>query len=88
MTIPLLELEGTAEEIQQRLTDFAGQRLSVTVRSAEKPFVTPVPPKVPQRTIEEKILERARQAPDEERTRIPGDLTDNLDRYVYGCPEK
>ena len=31
MSTPMLELEGTVEEIQKRLSDFEGQRLHVTV---------------------------------------------------------
>jgi len=32
MCAPLVELEGTTEDIQRRLADFAGQRLHVTVQ--------------------------------------------------------
>ena len=35
MNAPLLELDGTAEEIQARLADFAGQRLHVIVLPAD-----------------------------------------------------
>jgi hypothetical protein len=27
-------------------------------------------------------------APPEERARVPADLTDNLDHYIYGLPKK
>jgi hypothetical protein len=88
MTPPLLELEGTAEEIQHRLADFAGQRLHVTVRPVETPAEET--PETPPRklTIEEKILARAMQTPPEERAKIPTDLAENLDHYIYGWPKK
>lgn len=80
MQTPLLELEGTVEEIQERLAEFAGRRLRLTVLSAEaSPSDTSVttPRKL---TIEEKILARFNQIPPEERAKIPPDLSDNL-RY-------
>ena len=54
MSTPLLELEGTAEEIQQRLADFAGQRLHVIVQPAQTP-AAPAPDNQPRKlTITEK----------------------------------
>jgi hypothetical protein len=35
MTTPLMELDGTAEEIQEHLADFAGQQLHVIVPPAD-----------------------------------------------------
>jgi hypothetical protein len=84
MSTPLLELEGTVEEIQERLANFAGQRLRVTITLIEDAQATPPL----QMTITEKILERFRDVPPEERAKVPPDLTDNLDHYIYGLPKK
>lgn len=84
MTTPLLELEGTAEEMQEHLAEFAGQRLRVIVTPAEA-----TPEMLPRKlSITEKILERFRDVPPEERAKVPPDLTDNLDHYIYGLPQK
>jgi hypothetical protein len=40
MATPLLELDGTAEDIQKRLADFAGQKLHVTVQPLQAPPAT------------------------------------------------
>ncbi len=94
MTMPLLhqngivEIEGTAEEIQARLADFAGQRLHVTVQAVLPPIET-VPELPPRKlSITEKITERFRDVPPEERSKVPADLSDNLDHYIYGLPKK
>lgn len=88
MSTPLLEMEGTAEEIQARLADFAGQRLSVTVRPIESPAVTEgerLPRKL---SITDKILARAEAMSAEERAQMPDDLADQHDHYIYGWPRK
>ena len=40
MSTPLLELEGTVDEIRAALTAFAGQRLHITVRPVDTPVGT------------------------------------------------
>ena len=47
MPPPLFEIEGTAEDIQKRLADFAGERLHVTVQRLELPISEPLAPKRP-----------------------------------------
>jgi hypothetical protein len=83
MAIPLLELEGTAEEIKQRLAAFAGQRLHVIITPIED-----APETLHRLTIEEKLQALAAEIPPEERAKLPSDLTDNLDHYIYGWPKK
>ncbi len=84
METKLLELEGTSEEIQARLAEFAGQWLRVTIDTAAAPTES-APRKL---SIEEKIIARFKDAPLEERAKVPHDLVDNLDHYVYGLPKK
>ncbi len=88
MSTPLLELEGTTEEIQKRLDDFAGQRLHIVITQAENPAEATPDAAPRQLTIEEKILARFSHIPSEERANIPADLSDNLDHYLYGWPTK
>ena len=40
------------------------------------------------RPIEEVLAEIAATVPDEEWDRLPPDLTDNLDHYIYGTPKR
>jgi len=83
MTTPLLELEGTAEEIQERLADFAGQRLHVIVLPAE-----PTPQTPRKLRIAERLLAQADEIPPEERAKLPSDLAEQHDHYIYGWPKK
>ena len=38
------------------------------------------------RPIEDVLEELAREVPEEDWNRLPADLTDNLDHYLYGTP--
>ena len=82
MSAPILEFEGTAEEIQGRFAAFNGRRLRVTVQSLECDVATQ------HSDITHRIVERFRYAPAEERAKVPSDLTDNLDAYIYGLPNE
>lgn len=84
MQTPVLEFEGTIEEIQLRLADFAGKRIHITVR----PLTERLETKEAILSVEEKILQRARLTPELERAKIPADLTNNLDHYLYGAEKK
>ena len=85
--IVLLELEGTAEEMQRKLTDLPNQRLHETISSIES--LTDVMPETSARkkSIEEELQALAAEIPLEERAKLPPDLTDNLDHYIYGLPK-
>lgn len=48
----------------------------------------PVPTEAPERPIEEILKELAAEIPREEWDRLPSDLTDNLDHYLYGTPKR
>ena len=83
----VLEFEGSAEDIQLRFADFAGQRMYVTAYSVEAPLAdsdstTAI------LSIEEKILSLSRLTPKHESDKIPADFCDKLDHYIYGTPKK
>lgn len=40
------------------------------------------------RPIEDLLKELAKEVPQEEWNRLPSDLNDNLDHYLYGVPKK
>ena len=80
MAIPLLELEGTREEIVAQLPDFSGQKLRVLVYS-----VTGRRPEAPDtRPIAEVLVEIAAAIPAGELAQLPSDFTGQLDHYIYG----
>jgi len=84
MTTPLLELEGTWEEIAAQIPDFAGQKLRVLVYPAEE-HSTAVPDTRP---IAEVLAEIAATIPAAELAKLPPDFTDQLDHYIYGTPKR
>jgi hypothetical protein len=84
MTTPLLELEGTWEEIVAQIPDFSGQKLRVLVYpatgdSAEGHDTRP---------IAEVLAEIAAAIPAAELAQLPSDFTDQLDHYIYGTPKR
>lgn len=88
MSTPLLELEGTAEEIRERLVEFAGQRLHITVRPIEtSPKIASVGSSH-KPSITEKLLAMAAEMPEEERAKMPDDLVEQHNHYLYGWPKK
>ena len=82
METALLDMEATVEEIQERLSDFAGQRLHVIVLPAATPLPSPVP------GIAQALLDMAQEMPPEERAKLPSDLAEQHDHYIYGWPKK
>jgi hypothetical protein len=50
--------------------------------------VNELPPRPRARPIEEIIRELAAEVPQAEWDRLPRDLTDNLDHYLYGTPKR
>ena len=84
MITPLLELEGTWEEIAAQIPDFSGQKLRVLVYPA-----TDNSTKVPDtRPIAEVLAEIAAAIPATELAKLPPDFTDQLDHYLYGTPKR
>jgi len=84
MTTTLLELEGTADEISERLHGFAERKLHVTVRFAEEDVTAPNDT----RSLEEKLAAIADSIPLEEWQKLPSDFTEQLDHYIYGSPKR
>jgi hypothetical protein len=88
---PILEMEGTGEQLAQelpkRLAEFKEQRLHITITPVV-PTVSPATEPPRKKTITEILVEMGKAIPEEERAKIPPDLTDNLDHYIYGLPKK
>jgi hypothetical protein len=84
MTTPLLEIEGTWEEIVTQIPDFSGQKLRVLVYPATGHSVEGHDT----RPIAEVLAEIAAAIPAGELAQLPSDFTDQLDHYVYGTPKR
>jgi hypothetical protein len=85
---PVLEFEGTVEEIQARLGEMVGQRLHVTVRPVETAADSHSDGVEMRSNITAKILARADAMSPEERADLPVDLAEQHDHYVYGVPKR
>jgi hypothetical protein len=83
MVSPLLELEGIWEEIKAQIPDFFGQRVRILVYPAAEHETLPLDP----RPIDELLAEIAAM-PAEEIAKLPPDLSDPLDHYIYGTPKR
>jgi hypothetical protein len=81
MAQAVLEIEGTWEEIVSRAAEFAGRKVRLTVLPSETEEDTIA--RNYNRPIEEVIKELATQVPAEEWAKLPPDLSDNLDHYIY-----
>ena len=84
MSTPLLELEGTWDEIAAQIPDFSGQKLRVLVYPAEDNS----PETHDTRPIAEVLAEIAVTIPAAELATLPPDFTDQLDHYIYGTPKR
>jgi hypothetical protein len=83
METQVIEIEGTWEEIAEQAPRFAGCRLRLTVL----PEGPSGPPETNDtRSLEEKIAAIVAAVPEEEWAKLPADLSDNLDHYIYGTP--
>ncbi len=85
MVSQLLEIEGTWEEILALAPNLAGRRVRLFVLPAIAD--ESAPPK-DTRSIEEKIAAIWADVPEEEWAKLPPDLSDQLDHYIYGTPKK
>jgi len=82
-----LEIEGTWEEIVALAPNLAGRRVRLIVLPAI-PVIENEPAALKDtRSIEEKIAEIVADVPEEEWAKLPPDLGDNLDHYIYGLPK-
>jgi hypothetical protein len=81
----LIEIEGTWEEIAAHASRFSGRRLRLTVLPGEPEGL---PEKRDTLSLEEKIAQIVAEVPEEEWAKLPPDLGDQLDHYVYGTPKR
>jgi hypothetical protein len=84
MTTPLLELEGTWQEISAQLPNFADQKLRVLVYPATEERAEPTN----SRPIAEVLAKIAATIPPQELEQLPSDFTDQLDHYIYDTPKQ
>jgi hypothetical protein len=73
------EFEGTVDEVQAQLEEFEGQRIHVTVHSVSES--SELPPN--NHTPVNAAFARFANAPASEHSKVPHDLTDNLDKHIY-----
>ncbi len=74
-----IEYEGTWDEIAAHAPDLMGRRLRLTVLDTE-----PVADSSELPRLERRLQALASPHPPEEWSRLPPDLTDRLDDYLYG----
>ena len=83
MSQKTVEIEGTWEQISEHASRYIGHRMRLTILA--KP-VEDVSSHADTRTIEQKIADIVAKVPDGEWIKLPSDMGDNLDHYVYGTP--
>ena len=83
MNTTLLELDGTAEEIQHRLAEYPGQQLHVMIRPLTELQGLAINGDR-KLTITEELMMMGKDIPPEELAKIPVDLADQHDHYIYG----
>ena len=79
-----IEIEGTWEEIVAHAPQLAGRRVRLTVLPEERRGTATVDT----HSLEEKIAKIVAQVPDDEWAKLPSDLGDQLDHYIYGTPKR
>ena len=84
MAIPLLDMEGTWEEISEHISDLSGKKLRVIVLPVEDTGTAQKDP----RPIAQVLAEIAARIPPEEMDKLPPDFTEQLDHYIYGTPKR
>ena len=84
MSTPLLELEGTWDEIAAQMPDFSGQKLRVLVYPATENGAQAQDT----RPIAAVLAEIAATIPAAELAKLPSDFTEQLDHYLYGTPKR
>jgi Arc/MetJ-type ribon-helix-helix transcriptional regulator len=75
---------SAAEAVRTAVLDFVRRRRR---EISERPSAETRKPQE-HRPIEEVLAEIAAQVPDKEWERLPADLSDNLDHYLYGAPKR
>ncbi len=78
------ELEGSVEEVCEQLGAYMGKRVRVTVLAVTER----VDQDESHCDLAEDLFARFAQAPASERAKVPIDLADNLDHYIYRQPSR
>lgn len=82
MNPSILEPEGTWDEIQNRMPDFNGKKLRVTVR------VTEDETRERASSVDAALASIWQSTPESAWASLPPDFVDNLDHHLYGTPKR
>jgi hypothetical protein len=85
MSPKTVEIEGTWEQISEQALQYPGHRMRLTILTDRDDGVSVG---VEKQTIEEKIAAIVAVVPDDEWARLPSDMGDNLDHYIYGTTRR
>ena len=77
-----IEIEGTWEQIAAQAQQFVKHKMRLTILPEVSAESTPKDT----RTLNEKIAEIVAKVPEQEWDKLPADMGDNLDHYLYGTP--
>lgn len=84
MIVNPIEIEGTWDQIASQAKQYAGHKMRLTVLPE---VVEATPEEQDERSLEEKITAIVARVPEEEWAKLPVDMGDNLDHYIYGTPK-
>jgi Arc/MetJ-type ribon-helix-helix transcriptional regulator len=81
---------GHFSSMDDAMTEAAGLLLKKLgqEQSTNPPAISEVAPGPPSKPIWERILERSAAIPDEEWDKLPTDLAEQHDHYLYGTPKR
>jgi len=88
MDEPLMDREGTWEDVTADIPDFAKQKVRVIVFPVKDNAPVEVSPTEGLLTLEEIFASLNLNVPAEELAKIPADFTSQLDHYAYGTPKR
>jgi len=80
------EFEGTWQELASHAAEFEGHRLKLIVLDAD-PVRDAAPTEFDPDSIEGRLMALAAKIPAEEWAKLPPDLSDRLDYYLYGTSD-
>ena len=78
------EIEGTWEQITSQAAHFMTRRMRLTILPEE----TAPTQTEDTRSLDEKLDALVASVPAEEWAKLPADMSDNLDHYIYGTPKR
>ena len=79
-----IEIEGTWEQISAQAQQFVKHKMRLTIL----PDVSVESDPADSRSLDEKIAEIIAGVPVQEWEKLPADMGDNLDHYLYGTPKR